>query len=292
MSIEKNEIAILSVAYHSHKALRELSQDLSRQTCQPKQWLVVNNSPSSARPLMLTTKCPVSVISGEEGDGFARGCNRGLDELHRLGWKGWVWLLNPDTALPEIDIFEKLVKELGALSDQALVGTVVNDINGNLEKSAGWIDPGLDFRRRKVTKSIFQKFNKNPVLVDWISGCSMIFKPTAHEIEPRFDASMPLYYEDVDLCLRLGHLGVQIFWLPSIAISHSRGFGSETPYTRRLRLSSCSYIRFLQRHRPGLVLLLRTIRLIINALVKLPLFPSRSFAVLQGCFDAFCNPIA
>ena len=74
-------IALLTVAYHSHEALDSLARDLLRQTRQPCQWLLVNNSPESSGELRIRTRCPLSILQGREGDGFGEGCNRGLEKL-------------------------------------------------------------------------------------------------------------------------------------------------------------------------------------------------------------------
>ena len=292
MSIGNHDIVLLTVAYHSHQALVDLAGDLVEQKLQPKKWLVVNNSPLSVPPIQLEAQCNISLISGKEGEGFGQGCNRGLDYLQNQGWCGWVWLLNPDTELPDKETICRLSMELSLLPSNALVGTAVTDIKGNLEKSAGWIDPGLDFRRRRVDEFMTSNDQIKPVVVDWLSGCSLIMQPAAHQNQPRFESWLPLYYEDMDLCLRLSKSGVPIFWLPSIRIGHRRGHGSKTSLTRRIRLSSCSYIRFLQRHRPGWVLFLRSFRLLANSLLRLPLNPSRSFAVLHGWLEACRKPLS
>ncbi len=284
---------ILSVAYHSEAALRTLAADLSRQSLAPSRWLVVDNSPRSAPlgPAVLTggdavlAGLPLEVLSGREGDGFGEGCNRGFAHLERQGWSGWVWLLNPDIRLPRGDELERLAAALLSLPPRGVVGTAVRDPRGQLEGSGGWLDPGLDFRRRRLTES-HATGGGAALAVDWLSGCSLALRPTAHTPPARFDPAFPLYYEDMDLCLRLARDGAPILWLPTPAVGHGRGAGSVTPGTRRLRLSTLSYVRFLRRHRPGWVLRLRGLRLLLNALLRLPLQPQRGLAALQGLAQA------
>ncbi len=283
---------MLSVAYHSQQVLSDLAVSLGMQITQPYQWLVINNSPESAGSISLEASCKTTIIRGIEGEGFSEGCNRGLEQLQSSGWKGWVWLLNPDTTLPQQNTFAHLEEQLAQLPPNALVGTAICDRNGLLEQSAGWIDPGLDFRRRRINQELHDDLRGLPINVDWVSGCSLIFKPSAHFVQPRFEASLPLYYEDMDLCLRLAGTGAPILWLPSVRITHQGGKGSEVPSSRRIRLSTCSYIRFLQRHRSGWVLILRTIRLLLNSLIRLPFKPSQSLAAVQGWFEACRKPIA
>ena len=84
---------------------------------------------------------PLLVLKGQQGDGFGAGCNRAFDYLQQAGHTGWIWLLNPDTALPKGDEAQQLVEALRELLPQALVGTAVQDATGEIEPSAGWIDP-------------------------------------------------------------------------------------------------------------------------------------------------------
>jgi GT2 family glycosyltransferase len=279
---------VLSVAYRSQAALEALAADLASQSLRPVLWLVIDNAPESA-PLQAAAlegalELRLEVLRAEEGEGFGAGCNRGFDHLEELGWSGWVWLLNPDTALPEGNELERLSHALEGQSDRALVGTAVRDSDGRLEASGGWIDPGLDFRRRRLGTDSINSLE--PLAVDWLSGCSLVLQPSAHTPPARFDPAFPLYYEDMDLCLRLARFGAPVLWLPSPAVIHQRGAGSHTPSERRLGLSTLSYLLFLKRHRPGWVVLLRSLRLLLNSLLRLPLQPRRSVAVLRAMLAA------
>lgn len=95
---------LLSVAYRSQAALEALAADLAHQSLPPALWLVVDNAPESAPlqadELQVGDVFRLDVLRAKEGEGFGAGCNRGFDHLAKLGWRGWVWLLNPDTALP------------------------------------------------------------------------------------------------------------------------------------------------------------------------------------------------
>ena len=58
-----------------------------------------------------------------------------------------------------------------------------------------------------------------------------------------------------------------------------------------MALTTTSYWRFLQRHRPAWVRLLRGLRLLATATAKLPRQPRRSLAVLRGLATAIRQPI-
>ncbi|MCS5698521.1 glycosyltransferase [Cyanobium sp. FGCU-52] len=274
---------VVTVAYDSGAVLPALAADLARQSRPPRAWLVVDNSPLSA-PLRLETLAipPLAVhrLAGGEGDGFGAGCNRALDRLEAEGWRGWVWLLNPDTALPRGEELAQLLEALAGLPDTALVGTAVDDGHGGTEASGGWIDPGLAFRRRCLGAA--HRPGRQPLALDWLSGCNLVLRPSAHQPPARFDSSFPLYYEDMDLCLRLGRRGAPVLWLPTPTVLHRRGTGSAAPGPRRVRLSTLGYLRFLRRHCPPWVFALRTARLLLLSLLRLPLRPRRSLAALAA----------
>jgi N-acetylglucosaminyl-diphospho-decaprenol L-rhamnosyltransferase len=278
---EKREPVVVTIAYDSNAALLSLAADLARQSRPPQTWLVVDNSPVSA-PLataaLRQTGVQLRPLRGGEGDGFGAGCNRAFDWLAAEGWQGWVWLLNPDTALPRGDELAQLQAALASLPATALVGTAVEDGAGGLEASGGWIDPGLDFRRRRISN---QQARRAGILrLDWLSGCSLVLQPGAHRPPLRFDPRFPLYYEDIDLCLR--QCAAPVLWLPRPRVVHRRGTGSTAPGPRRQHLSSLGYLRFVRRHCPGWVFALRALRLLALSLLRLPWQPRRSGASLAA----------
>jgi GT2 family glycosyltransferase len=297
-------LVVVTVAYHSEAVLPALARDLARQRHLPQLWLLVDNSPLSA-PLDLealrAAARPASDqaahlvlrrLAGQEGDGFGVGCNRALNQLAAQGWDGWVWLLNPDTRLPGGEELGQLGQQLAHVPQRAVVGTAVLDDHGALEASGGWINPGLAFRSRRLEATALTA--ADPLAVHWLSGCSLALRPGAHQPPARFDPAFPLYYEDMDLCLRLSARGAPVLWLPQPSVRHHRGQGSNAGEPLRRRLSTISYLRFLRRHCPPWVLLLRTLRLLALTLLRLPLQPRRSLAVLQGIGPALgphpCQP--
>jgi N-acetylglucosaminyl-diphospho-decaprenol L-rhamnosyltransferase len=287
------DLAILTVAYRSQQPLEQLATDLARQSLKPNRWLVVDNAPRSA-PLRISEPLkglPLECLEGKEGAGFGEGCNQGLEALAREGWGGWVWLLNPDTTLGEPDLLERFAQLLRQCPEKALVGTAVLSAEGQLEPSGGWMDPGLAFRRRRLQPSQRAAAAAAPLALDWLSGCSLALRPAAWSTPPRFDPALPLYYEDMDLCLRLGAAGAPRLWTGSVAINHQRGAGSGGDPARRAELTTTSYWRFLQRHTPAWVRWLRGLRLLATSVAKLPLKPRQSLAVLRGLATALAEPI-
>ena len=279
-------LVVVSVAYHSQSPLTSLAQDLARQNHPPQSWVVVDNAPELApldpTPLRAVLGAvPLRELQGRQGWGFAAGCNAAFDALEQWGYRGWIWLLNPDVSLPAGNELVSLQLLLHDQDPSALLGTAVRNAAGELEASGGWIDAGLNFRRRRIQEHHAQ-FTAQPLSLDWLSGCSLILCPTAHQPAARFDSGYPLYYEDMDLCRRLKADGAPVLWLPQLVLGHQRGEGSSTPSSRRLELSTRSYCRYLRFHCSGWVRALRLARLLARALLCLPLQPKQGWAVLRG----------
>lgn len=278
-------LALVTVAYHSQQALESLAMDLARQQQCQFAWLLVDNAPLSAplKPEQLACRgVEIQIINGQEGEGFGRGCNRAFDHLAAAGFNGWVWLLNPDTQLRRGDECARMIQKLKSCDQRTVLGTAVSGADGMLEASGGWIDPGLQFRRRRVGEQLIKnkEIEAAVVEVDWLSGCSLALKPEAYRPAARFDDDFLLYYEDIDLCLRLKAMGASVLWWHQLIIGHQKGAGSQVPSSRRLKLSTISYLRFINRYCPKWVQLLRVARLVIISLLRMPLQPKRSAAVL------------
>ncbi len=288
---------MVTVAYGSAAVLPALARDLAAQSSPAEAWWVVDNSPQSAPldPDLLTTAAAsglsIRLIRGAEGAGFAAGCNRALDLLAAEHWDGWVWLLNPDTGLPQGDELASLRRQLKHLPAQALVGTAVADGTGGYEANGGWFSAGLSFRGRRLDpRAAIQDERAAPLALDWLSGCSLALRPAAQPIAARFDERFPLYYEDMDFCRRLASEGAPVLWLRQPLIVHRKGSGSVAPGPRRLQLSTLSYLRFLRRYSPGWVVALRSLRLLLLSLLRLPLRPQCSLAVLQAMLTVLREP--
>ena len=200
---------MLTVAYHSDKSLQSFAADLNNQTCQPDMWLIVNNSPVSQGPIELNTSCDLLIINGLEGEGFANGCNRGLEFLDSQEWRGWIWIINPDIWFPDIDVIKKLISYLKSSPQNVLLGTSIIDQNHALEPSAGWISSWSNFRSNRVNSDLSLG---DSVQVDWVSGCSLLLKPSELNFKPKFEEQIPLYYEDIDFCIRLASEGIHIIF--------------------------------------------------------------------------------
>lgn len=281
-----SSIVIIIVCYNSNYPLNALTKSINGQSVKPSMLILVDNAPISNPVSKPDALFPVVILPGKEGDGFGKGCNTGLDYLQKRNFSGWVWLLNPDTYLKTKCDIETLLCIVNTHDPNTLIGTAIENEYLQLEQSAGWIQKGLGYRKLMISHEMLIQGNENVIEVDWVSGCNLIFRPLEFNNMLRFDAHFPLYFEDIDFCLRSTAHGGKCIWITSLRISHQKSTGSLCSSFRRERLKTISQIRFLRRYQSYWVMMLHTLRIIILSLIRLPIQFNASHGVLVGALQA------
>nr|WP_321223264.1 glycosyltransferase family 2 protein [uncultured Psychroserpens sp.] len=85
------------------------------------------------------------------------------------------------------------------------------------------------FNQKKPHKYYSKKTNSDltsPFEVDIVSGAFMFFKKEAYEVAGGFDPNIFLFYEEMDICLRLKNEGYQTIFYPESTFIHYMGQSS------------------------------------------------------------------
>lgn len=151
---------------------------------------------------------------------------------------------NPDVRLGG-DPFPALLRSLER-PDAAVAGPLVRSPAGAIEDSA---------RRFPTVRSLAAKLlsgapgpdypvDRGELAVDWVAGMFMLFRSDAYRDADGFDERYFLYYEDVDLCRRLGRAGRRVIYNPAAQIVHDarRASRRNLGYARH---HAASLLRFL-----------------------------------------------
>jgi GT2 family glycosyltransferase len=192
----------------------------------------------------------VRVVQTGENLGFGRGVNRGVD----IATGTYVMALNPDVKLA-CDAVAKLVGYLEGHPRVGLVGPRLKDASGHVHASCG-LAPRLgdEICRKFLLHLIFPLFKfrsqhpDKPVSVGWVTGACMAFRRDAIRAVGGFDDAIFMYYEDVDLCLRLKNMGWDVHYVPEAEGIHLGGESSKQALTRMLVVSESSYVYFIRKH--------------------------------------------
>ena len=105
-----------------------------------------------------------------------------------------------------------------------------------ISKSFGWNDG------RYVLPSEGQPFSP-----EWVAGMFMLFRSEVFRALGGFDEGFFLYYEDVDICVRLWKAGYRIVAVPAVAIIHDARRDSHRKW-RHLCWHLSSMFRYFVKH--------------------------------------------
>jgi N-acetylglucosaminyl-diphospho-decaprenol L-rhamnosyltransferase len=128
--------------------------------------------------------------------------------------------VNPDIRLLA-DPFPALLESLQDPAT-AVAGPLVLTPDGKAEDSArrfptaGLLIRKVLWERRRPDYPV----DRGPLRVDWIAGMFMLFHSSAYRSVDGFDEAYFLYYEDVDLCRRLGARGNSVVYDPRASVVH------------------------------------------------------------------------
>ncbi len=203
--------AAVIVLYRSRDELRALLPALPRGT----QLVVVDNGPDDGGAA-LAFKHGATVLERRDNPGFGAACNLALEHVT----EDVTVLLNPDTE-PVDNALGKLVQRArpGGLHAPRLV-----DPDGTVQRSAhplpgtlGAFIPAL-LPWAPLRAEPFRA--KTPRTVGWAVAAALAARTDVFR-ELRFDPSIHLWAEDMDLCLRARAQGIRTIYHPDLRVCHT-----------------------------------------------------------------------
>lgn len=271
-------IYLLAINYYSTELIAKLINSISPNQVVEYQIIIVNNSPEDKSIQHLKTDKVVILESGENL-GFGKACNLGLNWIYQQNQKAIVWLINPDAyLLPEaLKTVPVLFQNHPELS---ILGTIIYTTNNEI-----WFAGG-EFSQQNgaiIPKTIDRQNSQIPYLkTDWVSGCSLLINLQKFPICPQFDPEYFLYYEDFDFCQRYAIQGYLIAITNQIGVVHQPSAITGKNAFLKFQHSTYSYLLTLERYTSKIVLILRFIRLLLNAIYLIPLKPKVALGKLTG----------
>jgi N-acetylglucosaminyl-diphospho-decaprenol L-rhamnosyltransferase len=176
---------------------------------------------------------------------------RGFGENHNAAFRRcatpYFCVVNPDVRLTR-DPFPELAAALETSPNAGVAGPRVHDAQGRIEDSA---------RRFPTVGRLLVKLlagasgpdypvDQGTLTVDWVAGMFMLFRSEAFRAASGFDERFFLYYEDVDICRRLGLLGFGTVYVPGASVVHEARRASRRD-ARLMRVHAASAARYLMR---------------------------------------------
>lgn len=161
-------------------------------------------------------------IDNKENLGFAEGNNRVMRFAIEQGYT-YSLLINTDTLVDE-DIVAKLSRHLDTYPNAAAVQPAIYWMHdrlklwngrGSFNKLTGNTPSSTTLPKASLPGTFEQ--------ADWLTGCCVLFRNAALKQSGLLNKIFFLYYEDVDLSLRLRECGHELHYLPGCKMYHEAG---------------------------------------------------------------------
>ena len=212
--------------------------------------LIVDNDSSDGSVDGLEEESGIQIIQTGENLGFGRGANAGIVQAETE----YVAVMNPDVFMRP-DAFEQMIKHLASSPRAGITGPRLEDSEGRDLATCGYQPRLSDAICRKLLLHLvfpFFRFRRvrpvEPSEVDWVTGACMVGRREAFSAVDGFDKAIFMYFEDVDICLRLKTAGWSIHYVPAALAHHIGGHSSAQAFDRMLVASDRSYRYFTARH--------------------------------------------
>ena len=220
------------------------AQVASRTTVESFDRVLVVDNASTDDTREVAADAGLEVVSLEANRGLAAAANVGVSRTSGPSFA----LLNPDVRATSAGDLRRLEEQLADDGVGAVAPALVLP-DGTLQDSARWVPTPFDLLVRRISRNDRGAVRvTNPVDVEWASAACLVVRRGAFDQIGGFDERYFLYFEDVDLCVRLRAAGFRVRYDPTVHLRHdyraaSRA-GVRTPATRHHIRSA---MRFFQR---------------------------------------------
>jgi GT2 family glycosyltransferase len=207
-------VAIVVLNYNGKDYLLPALRSLEALKYESKKVIVVDNRSGDDSLDRAREAFPQHIfIRNAENRGFAAGMNVGIREAFRLGAE-YIWLLNND-AETGADTLTALVDACEADPTIGAASPIITDFSGK-----EWFAGGKISYLRMRAVHIAKKPEIHPYESEYLSGCAIFFRASALSAAGLFNERYFLYYEDVDISLRIRSIGWKLCIVPRARVSH------------------------------------------------------------------------
>ena len=254
-------ISILIVNWNTRDLLRACLESLRSLTIQNvnHEIIVVDCASSDESAAMVAREFPnVNLIASDENLGFAAGNNR----AYEVSTGEWIWLLNPDTEILD-NAAQALLERLQSSTDIGGVASALVDARDeHIQRScrtfpapaALWAQAlGLAAlfprsRRFGFYKMGYWNYRDARPVEQPMASSLMLRRAAIEDAGGLFDEQFPIFFNDVDLCLRLWQSNWQIWFEPRSRVRHWGGASTSQLKPQMIARSHESLRRFYRKH--------------------------------------------
>jgi GT2 family glycosyltransferase len=221
--VSQPTIYVVIVNWNSKKLMQKCLSSFFTKTANPNcKVVVIDNASTDGSTEMLRTNFPaVELFKNVENTGFSRANNQGI--RHALANNAdYILLLNNDVEITVEKWLEKLIDVFESDNKIGIVGCKLLYPNGKIQHSGGIINLSGGHNRGEGEKDTGQ-YDKIEFL-NFVTGAVLMIKSDViYKIGLIDEGFTPLYYEDVDLCVRARLFGYKVAYTPNPTLIHHCG---------------------------------------------------------------------
>jgi GT2 family glycosyltransferase len=220
--------------------------------------IVVDNGSSDGTVDAIKENFPgVIVIANSENRSFSAANNQAI----KIAKGQYLFLLNPDTIIHPQSL-DNLIKVLDEKPTAGACGPRFIDTDGKTHSSVGYLPTFRSllygktfFRSLGIFRSHYKKLTANKFNydrqseVEQLSGAALMVNRSVINEIGLMDENFFLYYEDVDLCLRIRKAGWKIVYVPDAVITHIGGKSTEQVSAKKKLFLYSSALLYFRKHR-------------------------------------------
>lgn len=217
------QLSVIIVTFNHQSAIKESLMGLTKNLPGSAEVIIVDNASTDRTVDEARSVKGVKIIEADKNLGFSRGCNLGAN----VASGEYLFFLNPDTRVVD-DAIAKLLEYIKQHQDVGLVAPRLMLPDGQVQPSVTKL-PTLS---GAISEYYFHKPNAygeyvpegfEPVEVEAVYGAAMMVAKKNFDKVGGFDERYFLFYEDLDLCRKIGSLGLKIVYLPNFKVVHLLG---------------------------------------------------------------------
>lgn len=253
-------LSTIIVTWNSQDHIRPCLDSLFSQGQELEVIAVDNGSQDSTLGILKAFGANIQVIANMQNMGFARAVNQGLKQASG----DYILLLNPDTVMTP-GALETMTGFLAENPDIWALGPQLLNPDGSVQPSCRQFpDPMIIFYEFTGLSRLFPKsktFGRwrmgyfdhlTPALVDQPMGaCLMVRKKVLEEVGLLDEENFPMFFNEVDWCLRISRTGGKLYFLPQAKVYHHHGVSTSRAKKAMIISSHQSLARYFSKHYPN-----------------------------------------
>lgn len=240
----KREIVLSVVSHNQAMLVKHLLDDLDKSGAGNylKEVIITNNIPDKASYHL--DSAPLKIIDNLTPKGFGENHN----EAFRQAKAEYFCVINPDIRLNK-NPFPELLKALES-QQTAVVAPFVYTPDNIREDNIRYFPTILNTSKKLIMLSDGRYpvgSERDPFEVEWAAGMFLLFNVSDFRKVGGFDEKFFLYYEDVDICLRIWRMGRYVVACPQAVVIHTAQRASHKSF-RYFRWHISSLLRYFFKH--------------------------------------------